>query len=681
MTSKMDYVKRRIIISMGAIVLLIITLVGITYAYFTAKVEGNTNDKSVSVNAGFLRITYGDGNGNVTAEKIIPGKVIEEKTFTVQNTGTHPVENYDVFLENVINELEKYEDLTYELTCTKKDGSSCNGSSGIFPKTRQVIATNTIEAADIHNYKIVVTYNETNQDQSIDMNKTIDARINIKDDNSSIKKLKIYGNSIQNGTPTIDNPVEIMSLGNVTDNILNTNNILTKSTSGANTVSYEFVDNNLNTKYIPNAINNNYSYIIYNLGKVEDFDSETINLIMSVAGDIEYSYIGIGYANNTGSKSGMKYFVPTKERKIYSFSVDADKYSGLNVIVTFYACKTTTDLEINKTYNIQYINPQIVIGNINKLPNYEPYGYKIPITVRGKNLLQIKEDKTVKFKNVEISVNAKTQKFKVVGTAISSGGRLNYLAQITLPPGTYHFSTSSKILDAALTNIESTTNPVTWKNRTFTLTETTTLGLGFNPLKDTVYDEEFTIQIEEGSYGINVVREWEPYIETVNYIYLDEPLRKIGDYADYIDLENGVVVRQIKSIKANNNELLKLESPYVSMNEFDYNFSVPYDSTNVNLFMSNIGAYEYKAQHNGNFHWIIGKNYWNIYSPSSDVNLNDYFKSINFNDNIEFNYVLLNKEIEELPRDVQEYNLLNNKINVCTDNGVCASNIEIEYDN
>ena len=41
--------------------------------------------------------------------------------------------------------------------------------------------------------------------------------------------------------------------------------------------------------------------------------------------------------------------------------------------------------------------------------------------------------------------------------------------------------------------------------------------------------------------------------------------------------------------------------------------------------MSNIGAYEYKAQHNGNFHWIIGKNYWNIYSPSSDVNLNDYF--------------------------------------------------------
>ena len=31
-------------------------------------------------------------------------------------------------------------------------------------------------------------------------------------------------------------------------------------------------------------------------------------------------------------------------------------------------------------------------------------------------------------------------------------------------------------------------------------------------------------------------------------IYLDEPLRKVGDYADYLDFKNGKVVRKIRKI-------------------------------------------------------------------------------------------------------------------------------------
>ena len=42
----MDHVKKRIIISMCAIVMLIITLVGITYAYFVSGVQTNTTDSS-----------------------------------------------------------------------------------------------------------------------------------------------------------------------------------------------------------------------------------------------------------------------------------------------------------------------------------------------------------------------------------------------------------------------------------------------------------------------------------------------------------------------------------------------------------------------------------------------------------------------------------------------------------
>ena len=50
------------------------------------------------------------------------------------------------------------------------------------------------------------------------------------------------------------------------------------------------------------------------------------------------------------------------------------------------------------------------------------------------------------------------------------------------------------------------------------------------------------IQIEKGSKAT----EYEPHIISTN-IYLNEPLRSIGDVADYIDLETGTVVRKIGS--------------------------------------------------------------------------------------------------------------------------------------
>jgi hypothetical protein len=39
----------------------------------------------------------------------------------------------------------------------------------------------------------------------------------------------------------------------------------------------------------------------------------------------------------------------------------------------------------------------------------------------------------------------------------------------------------------------------------------------------------------------------EEYKSTTTNIFLDEPLRKVGDYADYIDFKNGKVVRKVKA--------------------------------------------------------------------------------------------------------------------------------------
>ena len=59
------------------------------------------------------------------------------------------------------------------------------------------------------------------------------------------------------------------------------------------------------------------------------------------------------------------------------------------------------------------------------------------------------------------------------------------------------------------------------------------------------------IQIELGTAATN----YEPYVEgTTKNIYLNEPLRKVGDAVDYIDLKNKKVVRNVKEIVLNGTE-------------------------------------------------------------------------------------------------------------------------------
>lgn len=54
-------------------------------------------------------------------------------------------------------------------------------------------------------------------------------------------------------------------------------------------------------------------------------------------------------------------------------------------------------------------------------------------------------------------------------------------------------------------------------------------------------------------YADTDTTEYEPYIGETKHIYLNEPLRKVGDYADYIDFKNQKVVRNIlkQSLRVN----------------------------------------------------------------------------------------------------------------------------------
>ena len=203
--------KQKIIVSITGIFLVLMILVGLTYAYFLTKITGNTNTKSISVTTANLVLEYGENTnvvqGITNAE---PGYSVE-KIFTATNKGNSTV-TYGAALESIVNGLTRQEDLVYTLTCTSylKEGFSlasngtitgtvdgtCNGvpTEKQFPSTStmSVMTTNTIDTTHTHAYKLTVTYKEMGIDQSTDMNKTFSAKVNIVDLRASADKINPY---------------------------------------------------------------------------------------------------------------------------------------------------------------------------------------------------------------------------------------------------------------------------------------------------------------------------------------------------------------------------------------------------------------------------------------------------------------------------------------------------------
>ena len=182
--------KQKIIISVTGIFIVLLILVGLTYAYFLTRIQGNTNSKSISVTTADLKLTYGDGTNQILSSdtKLIPSNdAIGVKDFTVTNEGDDT--SYVVVIEDVkilkasdgTTTTFNSNDFRYTLTCTKSDGSSCDGVSTqtVLPLTKGVLVGNSITAGDVHTYKLTVWYIETNTDQSEDMGKTLEAKVNI----------------------------------------------------------------------------------------------------------------------------------------------------------------------------------------------------------------------------------------------------------------------------------------------------------------------------------------------------------------------------------------------------------------------------------------------------------------------------------------------------------------------
>ena len=233
--------RQKIIVSITGIFIVLLALVGLTYAYFLTRITGNEEDKSISVTTANLELTYGDGNGILLPAGLIEPSdknikfyvsneetddpidvlldsdnnpiVKENKTFTVTNNGEDS--SYVVIIDETEtkyasngsyidedNQIVTYNkgdateflsnDFRYTLTCTVKDNQGnvlndekCNGAEtkSIFPIKGGILVGNAIEKEKVHEYTLTMWYIDTGKDQSDDMNKTYQARVNISDVN------------------------------------------------------------------------------------------------------------------------------------------------------------------------------------------------------------------------------------------------------------------------------------------------------------------------------------------------------------------------------------------------------------------------------------------------------------------------------------------------------------------
>lgn len=287
--------------------------------------------------------------------------------------------------------------------------------------------------------------------------------------------------------------------------------------------------------------------------------------------------------NNGVIWSGNYYFeipVYVPKGKTLYLNAEGKKASGWTVLYedNTYSSSISLNTKITlpknaKAVRIYKTNPtttekDMLITNImlseERITKYEPFGYRIPVKVSGKNILNAdalsnftkQEDGSYLSNTTIISTNNVAENLKGVYTIslkLKSPVGANYRLWVYYSDGTtgqqYKASTGDYIEFSHTTNGKDI-DRIAWY---------------YSANSNQVQFKDF--QIERG----NTKTKYEPYVEpTITDIYIKEPLRRITDYADYIDFKNGLVIRRIGYREFNGTETWTYEQLTYGNNFYTY---------------------------------------------------------------------------------------------------------------
>ena len=283
---------------------LLVVVLSVTLAYFTAQIIGKGKD--VSVSSADLKIIFTDTDGNIEGSNITPGWS-NSKTFTVKNesNGTY---KYDIIIKDLINTFKTYKYLEYKITST--DGGYNMTDYSYLPKssTKEDVALVyevSIDKGKTHTYTIEIKYvNDESVDRSIDMGQSLSGTIYIREFTKPTMKL--------------------------TDKLMADN-----PTIGTRTTFTAFTETNTGTLY----------------KATEQIGTNPVKDVYYFAGDAKNNWVKFGKTK----ESSCTY----KGKELFIF-----KYTGLKNVETQTECETYS-LCNSEYYGTVLVENSSICGNIN----------------------------------------------------------------------------------------------------------------------------------------------------------------------------------------------------------------------------------------------------------------------------------------------------------------------------
>ena len=380
---------------------------------------------------------------------------------------------------------------------------------------------------------------------------------------------KIYGYSSQTGTPDPTNTIEIKSVGTKTINLLDIYNRTKGTLSGSQPSTVRSFDY---TKYYVGITSNNY-YVPSNVTKatltngvwsVQAVDSGhtpygvgfpipvSQNTRYYVIGDIEDGSITIGYFDINGNYLSQSTTLTT------SFLTPAN---AVTAVIIFKA---------NSTTEATFKNVQI---SLIETSQYNPYGYRIPVSTSGKNVINISN--VVRTGNLSYEVSGNDLILTPTASSASGNYYINMGNYSDFVGKTMTFNTSI-ITNSSTASVQlwliatksnqGWTNNDTLKNKdvaggttggyTFTIPQGNYFQLVLRLyIHNNTNSDTITIRELQAEFG-ETATTYTPFTYPVatTDIYLQQPLNKIGTLVDYIDFENQKIVRNTKTVVFNGSE-------------------------------------------------------------------------------------------------------------------------------
>ena len=161
----------------GIILLMLVAVIGTTYAYFAANITGNESTSTIVVTGGTMEIVYDNLSGTIEAYDIYPkNDAWVTKNFTVTgNNSTNKNMKYKLALKVDKNTFSSGA-LTYSLTST----NTSNKGTIVASKTNQVISGSEVKFGTgsfpkgedmVHTYTFELFFKDTGENQNIDQGK------------------------------------------------------------------------------------------------------------------------------------------------------------------------------------------------------------------------------------------------------------------------------------------------------------------------------------------------------------------------------------------------------------------------------------------------------------------------------------------------------------------------------